>query len=486
MKNYLYSKDSIVRISAIIGLMVILSNGIAAPLNERTTTMLDQNEMAVTIYNQNLALIKDSRSIELDINSNQLAWREVSAKMQPETALLRNLTHPSGFYLQEQNFDFDLLTPQQLLKKHIGSNITVIHQNPATGHETSETATVLAANDGVVLKFSDRIETGIPGRLAFPSVPENLRDKPTLVTSFMNSTAGKQNLELSYLTTGLSWQADYVAELDVHDHHLDLNGLVTLTNESGTTYPNATLQLVAGDLNRIHYPRSIARKTRGMTAELANISDMQNEALFEYHLYTLKHRTTLADNQTKQVALMSAVHVPVNKEFVLTGDNYYYSGQYKDIGDKLKVTVFVKFQNQGKGLGIPLPKGVIRVYKKDQMGNAQFVGEDQIDHTPDKEFIRLKLGSAFDLTADKKQSDFQALTGTMHQNSIFETAYQITLKNAKKEEVAVTVHEPIPGDWTIISESQPHTKISSNLAEWKLLLPADKAITLTYRVRTKL
>jgi hypothetical protein len=345
---------------------------------------------------------------------------------------------------------------------------------------------VLATNGGTVLKFADRIETGIPGRLSFSGVPENLRDKPTLVVSLINPVAGEQKLELSYLTTGLSWRADYVAELNEHDNRLDLNGWVTLTNQSGAAYPNAKLQLVAGDLNRVHQPQFMSRNKMSMEPQMAAAEgDMKEESLFEYHLYTLQRNTTLMENQTKQVALMSASNIPINKEFLLSGANYYYSGQYGEIGKKLKVGVFVEFQNKGEGLGIPLPKGVIRVYKKDSKGNAQFVGEDQINHTPKNESIRLKLGDAFDVTADKKQTEFQKLAGTARTSSIYESAYQIVLKNAKNEPVTVVVREPMPGDWTMISESQPHTKASSGTAEWKVTVPADSNATLTYRVRVK-
>jgi len=460
-------------------------NGAAAPRDEKTTTVSDQKEVAVTVYNDNLALIKDARMVQLDRDFNKLAWREVSAQMRPETALLRNLTNPDGFHLQEQNFDFDLLTPQKLLEKYLNKEVTVIRTNPATGTELRETATVLATNGGTVLKFADRIETGVPGRLAFSGVPENLRDKPTLVVSLINPVAGEQNLELSYLTAGLSWRVDYVAELSEHNDRLDLNGWATLTNQSGAAFPNAKLQLVAGDLNRVRQRQSISRNMMAMAPKMADAAEMKEESLFEYHLYTLQRPTTLMENQTKQVALMSASSVPIIKEYVLAGENYYYSGQYGNIGPKLKVGVFVEFQNKGDGLGIPLPKGVIRVYKKDAQSNAQFVGEDQIDHTPENETIRLKLGDAFDVTAEKKQTDFQQLAGMGRTSNIFESAYQITLKNAKNEAVTVVVQEPMPGDWTMISESQPHTKATSGMAEWKVTVPADDKATLTYQVRVK-
>jgi hypothetical protein len=406
--------------------------------------------------------------------------------MRPETALLRNLSNPGGMKLIEQNFDFDLLTPQKLLEKYVGREVTVISVNPATGVEKRETAAVLASNGGVVLKFADRIETGVPGRLAFSGVPDNLRDKPTLVVSLNNAAAGEQNLELSYLTGGLSWKADYVAELNEKDDHLDINGWVTLNNRSGAAYENAKLQLVAGDVNRVQDELARGRPVPLMAkAAMAEAAGMSQEALFEYHLYTLERPTTIADNQIKQVALMSAASIPVKKELLFEGQNYYYSGQYGELGQKLKAGVFVEFTNKGEGLGIPLPKGVVRMYKKDSKGNAQFIGEDRIDHTPKNETVRLKLGDAFDVTADRKQTDFRKLGGTSRYNYIFESAYQITIKNAKNEAVTVKVSEPMPGDWQIQSESHPHTKAAANTAVWDITVPAEGRTVLTYRVLVK-
>ncbi|MHB1144006.1 MAG: DUF4139 domain-containing protein [Thiobacillus sp.] len=469
----------------ILGLIAGAPASWAASRDEVVSTAADQQGVAVTIYNDNLALVKDVRRVRLARDLNQLAWRGVSAQMRPETAQLRNMSNPGGFRLQEQNFEFDLLTPQKLLEKYIGREVSVIRTHPASGAETRETATVLASNGGVVLKFADRIETGVPGRLAFPGVPDTLRDQPTLVISLLNPSAGPQNLELSYLTGGLSWRADYVAELNADDDRLDLNGWVTLTNQSGVAYPNAKLQLVAGDLNRVRDDQPLPRTTMAMAAKGVDVAEMQQESLFEYHLYTLQRPTTLAENQTKQVALLSATRVPVKKELLLVGENYYYSGQHGELGQKIRVGVFVEFDNKGEGLGIPLPRGVIRMVKKDSQGNAQFVGEDRIDHTPKNETVRLKLGDAFDLTADKKQTAFQKLAGTSRTNYVFESAYEIVLKNAKPEAVTVTVREPMPGDWTMVAESQPHTKTASGTAEWKVKVPAGGKATLSYRVRVR-
>ncbi|WLT32876.1 DUF4139 domain-containing protein [Geothrix sp. PMB-07] len=459
---------------------------------ESSTTLKDQKALAVTIYNDNLALVKDTREVRLPKGEARLAFQEVSANIRPETALLRSLTAPKDFWVAEQNFDFDLLTPQKLLEKYVGEKVTVVRSVPnadgAGSKEVREEATVLATNNGTVLQFADRIETSIPGRLVFPKVPGNLRARPTLVISLNSGVEKPQQLELSYLTGGLSWRADYVANLSSDEKTLDLSGWVTLTNQSGAAYPNATLQLVAGDVNRARDQRteSVAYLAAGAVAKAAPAPKMAEESLFEYHLYTLDRPTTLAVNQTKQVALLSAGSVPVRKEYLLQGQNYYYSGSYGDLGEKQKVGVFVEFDNkESSRLGMPLPKGIIRVYKRDSEGRAQFVGEDNVDHTPKNELVRLKLGDAFDVTAKRKQTDYKSLGRQGKYGYVHESAFEVELKNAKKEPVTVNLLEPLPGDWEMLQSSQPHTKEAAGTARFKVTIPAEGSATLTYRVRVK-
>lgn len=463
------------------------SGAIALETSEIRSTINDQKSVAVTIYNNNLALVKDQRKVKLNSGLQKLAIRDVSGQMRPETALLRSLSNPGSFSTLEQNFDFDLLTPEKLLEKYVGRTVSIVKTNPTTGEEKVEQATVLSATNGVVLRIGNRIETGIPGRIVYDDIPANLRDRPTLVTQINNTINTEQTIELSYLTGGLGWKADYVAELSPKEDSVDLSGWVTLTNTSGTSYNNAKLQLVAGDVNRVqeNFPRAMAmRKSVDMMAEAA--APMAEESLLEYHLYSLDHPTTIAENQTKQVALLSATGVPARKELVLRGADYYYQAQYGDLGSKIKVGAFVEFDNkEAAKLGVPLPKGIMRVYKKDNQGNAQFVGEDNIDHTPKNEVVRLKLGESFDVTADKKQTDFKVLPRPSKGTNSYESAYQITLKNAKKEKVLVTIQEPISGDWKITSESQPHQKVNSQLAVWKVEIPAESSTTLNYRAVVK-
>lgn len=468
-------------------LSTLVTGALAMELDETRSTLTDQQSVAVTIYNGDLALIKDQRKLKINNGIIDLALRDVSAQIRPETALLRSISHAGSFSTLEQNFDFDLLTPQKLLEKYVGKTVSIVKIHPTTGLETTEVATVLSANNGVVLKIGNRIETGIPGRIVYDNVPENLRDRPTLVTKLNNKIAAEQTLELSYLTGGLGWKADYVAELNPKEDSIDLSGWVTLSNTSGASYKNAKLQLVAGDVNRVqeHFPRAMSmRKNADMVAEAA--APMAEESLLEYHLYTLDRPTTISENQTKQVALLSAANVPARKELVLRGADYYYQSSYGEIGTKIKVGVFVEFDNkEAAKLGIPLPKGIIRVYKKDNAGNAQFVGEDNIDHTPKNEVVRLKLGESFDVTADKKQTSFKVLPNPQKGHSAYESAYEITLKNAKKEKMTVVIQEPISGDWTITAENQPHKKVNSHLAVWKVDVPAESSATLNYKAIVK-
>lgn len=473
-------------------LLVFFSSGIltAVPViakasTEVVSTLADQTGVAVTIYNRNLALIKDHRRLQLKSGIINLAFRGVSAKMQPETALFT----AKGLSVIEQNFEFDLLTPKSLLQKYVGHQIEVIKRHPTTGVETREKAEVLSANSGVILKFADHIESGIPGRLSFPDIPENLRDKPTLTMLLDSQKEGAKDIELSYLSGGLSWQADYVAELNAADNAVNLSGWVTLTNTSGTTYRNAKLQLVAGDVHKAPVEREYAldgRQEMRMAKAMAPAPNMAQENMFEYHLYTLGRPTTIADKQSKQVALLQAADVPCKKEFRLQGSSYYYRQARGEIDKKLKVGVFVEIKNRKQNhLGMPLPKGVVRVYKEDRKGALQFVGEDRIDHTPENETVRLKLGDAFDLTGSKKQTSFKKLGGDGRYNYIYEAAFEIKLKNAKSESVTIKVIEPIPGDWEMVSESHKHKKENSSIASWAVKVPAKGMSVLTYKVRVK-
>ena len=450
----------------------------AGPAREVASTAADREAVAVTVYNDDLALVKERRKVDLPAGLARLSLREVSAQMRPETALLRAASGPA-LTLVEQNFDFDLLTPQKLLEKYVGRQVTVIRPHPTSDAERRETATVLAAGEGTVLRFADRIETGVPGRLAFDSVPANLRDRPTL-SVLLEAAGGKQAVELSYLTGGLAWKADYVANLSADGKSLDLNGWVTLTNRSGAGFDDATLQLVAGTVNRVRQPDSRMYAMAAPAPARAKSAEATQEALLDYHLYSFERPTSIADNQTKQLALLSASAVPVRREYLLAGNEYYYRDRFGQIGQKLKPAVFLELENKGGQLGKPLPAGIVRVYAKDSKGAAQFVGEDRIEHTAKNEKLKLRLGEAFDITAERKQTSYRKIA-----DNVIESAWRIELRNAKDEAVTVKVQEPMPGDWEMMQESQKHTKDSARVASWNVAVPPGGTTLLDYPVRVK-
>jgi hypothetical protein len=464
----------------VLGLGAFLVAGLghaAEPVRDVVSSAADREAVAVTVYNDDLALVKERRKVDLASGLNRLSLREVAAQMRPETALLRAVGG-QPLSLVEQNFDFDLLTPQKLLEKYVGREVTVIRPHPTNDSEKRERATVLAAGQGTVLRFADRIETGVPGRLAFDSVPANLRDRPTL-SVLLDAAGGKQAVELSYLTSGLSWKADYVANLSTEGKSLDLNGWVTLTNRSGAGFDNTTLQLVAGTVNRVRPPQ--AQMAYAMApAPRAKAAEATQEALMDYHLYGFERPTSIADNQTKQLALLSAAAVPVRREYLLAGNEYYYRDRYGQIGQKLKPAVFLEFENKGGQLGKPLPAGIVRVYARDSKGAAQFVGEDRIEHTAKNEKLKLRLGEAFDITAERRQTGYKKIA-----DNVSESAWRIELRNAKDEAVVVRVQEPMPGDWEMVQESQKHTKESARMASWNVVLPAGGSTVLEYGVRVR-
>jgi hypothetical protein len=453
---------------------------LCADPGERVSSLGDQQLVNVTIYNGSMALVHDRRRVTLDAGDNRIAWRDVSANMDATSAILSDLTVPGAANVVEQNFNFDLLKPSTVLDKYVGRQVVVVHPRPLAGQPVRETATLLSDNEGVVLQYADRVETDLgDGYIVFPSIPSDLRDRPTLVLDVNSDRAGSQTLDLAYLTGGLAWHADYVGVVAPDEKHMDLNGLVTLSNTSGTTYKDAHMQLVAGNVNTNTFvPQSTTDSYT--VGNAAPAPQFQQENYFEYHLYTLQRTTTIANNQTKQVALLSAHRVPIVKTLELRGSDSYYESADADLGTNLKVGVYVTFTNKGGDLGIPLPGGNVRLYKNDTRGTSQFLGADTIDHTPRNEDVRLHLGDSFDVTANKKQTDFHG-TGSCS----FESSYTVLVKNAKTEPADVLVVEPIPGDWSIVAENLRHVKSSSSTATWTVHVPADSKTKLSYTARVR-
>jgi hypothetical protein len=464
---------------AALAVAVALSANVAAGADppEHVSTIADQRSVNVTIYNGGQALVHDRRRISLAKGANRLAWRDVSGSLDATSAIVRDTSDPGGLTVDEQNFDFSVLSPQSLLARSVGHEVTIVHDVPVPGRPAREPATVLANNDGIVLQYADRIETNLAGsHVSFDGIPSDLRDRPTLVLDLESARAGEADLDLAYLSGGLGWSANYVGVVSPDRAHLDLSGLVTLTNTSGTAYRNARLQLVAGNVN-VGAQLPSGALMREIPEPAA--APMRQENYFEYHLYTLARPTTIANGQTKQVALLAARHVPIRETLELRGSPSYYGSENADLGEKLPVGAYVSFKNTGGDLGVPLPGGIVRLYENDARGTSQFLGSDTIDHTPRNQDVRLHVGDSFDVTANKKQTAFKALGSCR-----FESAYEIRLANAKDTPQRVDVVEPIPGDWTMLTESAPHRKTSSSTATWSLAVGPNRTVTLDYRVRT--
>ncbi|HET6365134.1 MAG TPA: DUF4139 domain-containing protein [Nitrospirota bacterium] len=445
--------------------------------------MDDQTGVALTIYNVNLGLVKDQRQIKLFKGIGDLRFMDVSAQIMPTSVHIKSLVNPETLQVLEQNYEYDLLNPQKLLDKYVGKEVKLYTKSPNTEREEVVSATLLSNNGQPIFKIGDEITFGHPGRIIFPGVPENLNAKPTLVWMLENSLPSTQKIEASYLTSGINWRSDYVVTLNDKDDRADLSGWVTIDNHSGATYRNATLKLVAGDVNRAkneyEYKDKMLRVAEA--AVKAPAPQFKEDSFFEYHIYTLERSATVKDNQTKQISLVTANDIPVKKELLYYGANYYYYNRYSDVMSNQKVGVFVEIQNKKEhNLGIPLPKGTVRVYKADKEGSLQFVGEDSIDHTPKDEKVRTKLGDAFDVVGSRKQTDWKKIA-----YDTYEAAFEISLRNHKKEDVMVKVVEPIPGDWIMLSSSHEHKKSEAFTAEFDIPVPKDKEVKLTYRVRMR-
>jgi hypothetical protein len=442
----------------------------------------DQIGMALTIYNANLGLVKDQRKITLPRGLKELRFMDVASEIIPTSVYIKSLIDFDSLKILEQNYEYDLLNPQKLLDKYVGKEVKLYYKNPYTEREEIVTATLLSNNGGPIFKIGDEITFGHPGRIIFSSIPANLISKPTLVWLLENNLLSAQKVEASYLTNGINWRSDYVLTLNDKDDRSDLAGWVSIDNKSGTTYKNAKLKLVAGDVSKVKNEYEYRDKMlRFAEAAAKPVEQFKEDEFFEYHIYTLQRPATIKDNQTKQINLLSAKDVPVKKEFIFYGARYYYRGQYGEVMSNQKVGVFVEIENKNKNnLGIPLPKGIVRVYKHDKEGSLQFVGEDSIDHTPKDEKIRIKLGDAFDVVGSRKQTDWRKIA-----YDTYEAGFEISLRNHKKEDVVVKIIEPIPGDWVMISHSHKYKKTEAFTAEFNIPVPKDKEAKLTYRVRMR-
>ena len=473
----------------------------------KTVTANLPSSVELTIYNSNFALIREERLMNLARGLNNVIVPDIPATIDGTSLHFSSLTDPSAVRVLEQNFQYDLVHQAKLLEKYIGKEIEFVRTDEATKKEYTVKGRLLSTGwipqggpnqyyygGQTVVEINGKIELDPMGRRVLPELPEGLVLKPQLQWLVSNTKNGEHKTEISYIADQLTWNCDYVALLNAEDNKIDLTGWVTLKNNSGTSFKNAGLKLVAGDVNVIQKEERYDRAMKFSTMAVADAAQpqFQQKELFEYKLYTLQRRTDVGNNETKQIELTSSKNVPAKKVFIYDGmgtewrywmNNYTYR-QQGSFGQQsnAKVGVFVTLKNDEKfGLGIPLPKGKVRVYKRDDDGKEQFIGEDQIDHTPKDEEIKLYLGNAFDLTGSRVQKDFKSVVS----GHVYEETFEIKVRNHKKEAVEVLVYEhPWRWDqWEITKTNADYEKVDQTTVKFPVKLKKDEERTITYTIR---
>ncbi|MFQ5963610.1 MAG: DUF4139 domain-containing protein [Candidatus Scalinduaceae bacterium] len=459
-------------------LIMFFSSIVIADNRVSISTIDDQVTVEVTVYNNNLGLVKDTREVLLPLGEGELRFMDVASHIMPVTVHAKSLNYPEGFSVLEQNYEYDLINSNKLLDKYVGKKIKIIVWNEFQDRKETVEAILLSNNQGQIYKINDEIFLGHPGIKVLPEIPLNLIAKPTL-TWFCNSKSETaHNLEVSYLTNNISWKADYVLVLNEDDTSADLSGWITLDNKSGATYENARLKLIAGDVHRAK-GRIEDRAYLMKEMRAAGVAQFEEKAFFEYHIYDMQRKTTIKDKQTKQVSLLEATGARVQKELIVYGIKSYFTRLYRDQDRKQTVNVYVKFKNsKDNNLGMPLPEGIMRLYKKDDKKSLQFIGEDRISHTPKDEEIRLKIGKAFDVVAERIQTDYKQIT-----TRLYESEWEITLRNHKEKEILVGIVEPLFGNWNLMSNSHPYKKVDAFTIRFDVEVPKDKEVKVKYRVR---
>ncbi|MBM2839865.1 MAG: hypothetical protein HW412_393 [Bacteroidetes bacterium] len=484
---------------------------VAIGIGQEKASASGGNRTAVdlTIYNQNLSLIREERTLALIKGMNRVVIPDIPSTIDGTSVHFLSLTDPGGVKVLEQNYQYDLVHQAKLLEKYIGKQIEFVRWDDGTKKEFSVFGKLLATGylaqpsygspnlsfmsvGGMVAEINGKIELNPSGRLVLPSLPEGLILKPQLEWLVANNKEGSHKTEISYLAGQLSWTCNYVALLDKNDTKLDLTGWVTLTNNSGTAFKNAGLKLVAGDVNIVQNRFDGMRMAKGMEVSDASAPQFKQSDLFEYKLYSLQRRTDLNNNETKQIELTSARNVTSKKVFIYDGmadqwRMYYNNYSYRSGGNfgqqsNPKVGVFVTFRNDEKsGLGMPLPKGKVRVYKRDDEGKEQFIGEDEIDHTAKDEELKLYLGNAFDIVGERAQMDFKSFAA----GRIVEETVEIKVRNHKKESVEVLVYEH-PwrwSQWEILKSNKEWEKVDQSTLKFPVKISKDGEATVSYTIR---
>jgi len=448
--------------------------------------------VALTIYNQNFGVVRERRKVNIAEKLGTIRFTDVAAQIDGTSVGFKSLTDPDATVL-EQNYEYDLVSADKLLQKYIDKPITVLTKD---GSRYSGNLLSFDANQLVIRQYGEKGDLAMVQRgdnvkdIQFSALPEGLITKPTLVWKLATEKVGNQLIEVAYQTAGINWQSDYNAVLDAKDAALDLSGWVTINNRSGATYKDAKLKLIAGDVRRVQQP-PVSRVYVGPRLAMDKSgAGFEEKAFFEYHLYTLGRVTTVADNQTKQIELLKTADVPVKKVFLYEGAPQYrwYGGLVTDTGygseeGNKKVNVIIELKNsQDNHMGMPLPKGKVRLYKRDPAdASLEFVGEDQIDHTPKDETVKLHIGDAFDIVGERKRTDFHVdIAG-----HVMTESFEIRVRNHKTEPVDVLVKEPLYrwNNWEITQASAKWTKYDSSTIHFPVTVAKDGEQVITYTVR---
>lgn len=436
-------------------------------------------DLGITVYNDDLGLIRERRRIRLGTGRTELRFMDVPARIDPRTVRVVEKGAGSSFALLEQNYEYDLISPQKLMERFVGRTVRLVFGGDDGRADRESDAVLVSTTGGMVYEIDGRIHVDPPARVVLPEVPGGLISAPTLVWLVESSRGGEIEIEASYLTGGISWSADYVGVLDADERKAGITGWVTIDNQSGAAYDDARVQLVAGDLHRAA-PEMDALVMRLETVPRAAAPGFAQEALLDYHLYTLDRRTTVKDRQTKQIALLQAPAVPVRKIYMIEGSPFWFRGGGPSAAGPVPVRVRLELRNAAAGgLGMPLPKGTVRLYKQDRAGSVQFIGEDRIGHTPRDEKLTLTLGDAFDIVAERRQVDYRAVSAGRYDA---EAEYEIRIRNRKDETVTVIVREQAPGDWKLLESSHPPEKTDARTLEFSVRVAAGGESVLTYRI----
>jgi hypothetical protein len=466
-------------------LLSLLLLPIAGGAAERVVGRDARTATALTVYSAglDLAVVRDTRQLTLDAGEGVLRFDDVAARIDPRTVALRSTTSPEKLRVLEQSYLFDLSSPQQLLQRWIGHDVELVERDTRLRSKTTP-ATLLSVDGGNVYRVEDRIVVGNTGEVRLPPFGEEVYTRPTLRWRLANDGPAAQTLEVSYATAGLSWTADYVAVLNAEQSAADLTAWVTLENQSGARYDDAALALIAGDVHRVSSaPRqqTFGGAMRMAAPKMAADESIAEAPLAQYHRYALDGRTTIAENETKQLPLFVAHEVRIKRRYVVDGQPYWFRTPQRDGGQDLPVRVMLDIANTSANhLGRPMPAGVVRFYAPDPTGAPQLIGEDRLAHTPDGETAKLEAGAAFDVLATRQQTDFKHLDIEPYQ---FESAFEIALRNRSQENVSVTVREPVNGEWTVVESSVPPDKIDARTLAFQVAVPANGETVLRYRVK---